>query len=153
MDKQGNVHFSDQPQEGAVKLDIPDAKPPSPEQKAAPTSEQAKPLSTTSSGPRAYKSIAIVQPENDATIRNTDGIVAVAVDLHPAIVKGDRVQLLYDGKKMGDPQATTTFSLSGVLRGSHTVSVQIVDGSGKEIGHSNTITINMMPPRVNMIKK
>ena len=145
-DKQGNVHFTDQPRDGAEKVNIPEAQTftPPPIQKPQPTSQDK------TVAPRSYKSITINQPENDATIRNNQGLVAVSVSLDPALMKGDRVVLVYDGQKVGEPQATTSFSLDGVYRGTHTVSVQIVDSAGKVIGESSEVTFHMHRPRVGM---
>ena len=146
-DKQGNVHYSDKPHPGAKRIKLPPSSTytPRPLPKQQPGQQQAGAL-------RSYKSITVIQPENEATIRNNQGLVSVAVSLEPALMTGDSVVLLYDGKPVGEPQRTTAFTIDGVYRGTHTVSAQVVDGKGKVIGESNTVTFHMHRPRVGQAK-
>lgn len=93
-DSQGNVHFSDTPHPGAQVINIPEPQSFSPQQRpaAAPRSMTPEPEKTR----HAYTRIAIVQPENGATIRNNQGFVVVTVQVDPELHRGDMLQLLYD---------------------------------------------------------
>ncbi len=148
-DSTGNVHFSDKPHPGAEEIQLPKVQtystPSVPV--AAKTSEEI----TNVSGD-TYEKINIVQPEDQATIRNTEGYVSIIAELQPALKKGDKIQIIFDGSPLGEPQATTVIALRDINRGSHTLAVQAVSPKGKALITSDPITIFMMPPRTNMIK-
>lgn len=148
-DKQGNVHFSDQPHPGAERVKLPPTQTFSPP--ALPPEKNTS--QQNAAGERSYKSISVIQPENNATIRNNQGLVSVAVSIDPSLMKGDNVVLLFDGKAVGEPQPTTAFTLNGVERGTHSIAVQVIDSKAKVIGQSNDVTIHMHRPRVGQIAR
>lgn len=149
-DSQGNVHFSDTPRQGAVKLNLPETQsfsaptPASP----APIEEASQPEKGGKKSEHVYTKISIEQPQNQETIRNNQGSIVVSVQVIPNLMRGDRVQLLLDGTAIGEPQPALQFSLNGVFRGSHTLAVQIVDKGGNAISTSDSITIFMFRPTV-----
>lgn len=146
-DSSGEVHFSDTPRSGAEKVDLPEVQtyssPPIP---PAPVETS----STDESDQATYKKITIVQPQDQATIRNNEGSVAVAVQLEPGLKAGDKFQLIYDGTSLGQPQTTPVFTVKGIYRGSHTLSVQVLDSKNNVLITSQTITIFMHQSRVGM---
>lgn len=149
VDSQGKVHFSDTPHPGAKKLNIPDAQtysPPVPESSAL---EKQIPASLDAPKP-TYTKVAIAQPDNEATIRNNQGFIAVTVEVVPDLLPGDKVQLIFDGSPLGEPQTTLLFPLNGIYRGSHTLAVQVIDADGVAVETSESITVFMFRPRVGM---
>lgn len=147
-DNNGVVHFSDEPHPGAKQIVLPKTISSStPEQKK--TEQAALPENEALSF--EYTDVSISQPKDEETIRNAQGFVPVVVNISPELQKGDLVQLIYDGQPLGKPQSAYVFSLENVLRGSHTIAVQILDVEGKVIKISNPITIFMQPPRVGMV--
>ncbi|MDI1351158.1 MAG: DUF4124 domain-containing protein [bacterium] len=149
-DEQGVVHFSDHPHQGSEKIKIPEVQaysPPSPLKTEIPPIEPSSEKKDS-----AYQSITITQPLNESTIRNNDGYVAAAVQVLPDLIKGDNLQLLFDGAPMGEPQPNVLFQLNGIFRGKHTIAVKIVDEKGETIMTSDTITFYMFRPRVGMVK-
>lgn len=149
IDAQGNVHFSDVPHEGAEKVKINESQtysPPKPiNNNLSSTGDQQK-----EAKPRSYTKLVISQPENEATIRNNQGYLVVAVEIEPDLTPGDNLQLLYDGAPIGEPQPNPSFQLNGVYRGSHTIAVQVLDPSGQVLNTSDSITFFMHRPRVGM---
>ncbi|EHL32339.1 DUF4124 domain-containing protein [Legionella drancourtii] len=149
VDSQGNVHFSDTPHPGAEKLNIPDAQTYSP-----PVPQSTEPEKLTPANPDAYKptytKVAITQPDNEATIRNNQGSIAVTAEIEPDLFPGDKVQLIFDGSPLGEPQTNLLFQLSGIYRGSHTIAVQVIDADGGAVETSEPITVFMFRPRVGM---
>ncbi|KTD19446.1 DUF4124 domain-containing protein [Legionella israelensis] len=149
-DSQGNVHFSDKPHRGAEVIQVPEAQtyspPPVPE-----TEKQNKAVAEDDETARGYEKIEIIQPENQATIRNNQGLVNVSVELAPDLKPGDRIQLIYDGEKLGPPQNTPNFILNNVYRGAHTIAVQVENAEGQVLTTSEPITIYMHRPRVGMV--
>jgi len=146
-DSNGDVHFSDKPHPGAVEIELPKVQTYSAPK--VPVAEKS-PEPITKAPVEAYEKISIVQPENQLTIRNTEGYVSIIVELEPALQKGDKIQLIFDGAPLGKPQPTTVIALRDINRGSHTIAAQVVSPKGKVLNTSSTITIFMMPPRTNM---
>ncbi|KTD21269.1 DUF4124 domain-containing protein [Legionella londiniensis] len=147
-DSEGNVHFSDKPHPGAEKIDLPPVQTFSPPPTPPPAETMVNP--EVAAKTPDYE-IAISQPENDATIRNNQGSVSVALEIQPRLNPGDKVQIVFDGTPIGEPQTATVFQLSDINRGAHTLAAQIVGSDGKVISTSETITIYMHRPRVGMV--
>lgn len=151
VDSQGVVHFTDKPHDGAQEIKIPEAQtyvPPNNSENGKdekPNEEVEKPAEEIE-----YTSLEILQPENEATIRNNQGFMVVAVDVKPALSGDDKIQLLIDGQPIGKPQITLVFQISGIFRGAHKIAVQIVKPDGTVIKTSDTIEIFMQRPRVGM---
>ncbi|WP_298626936.1 DUF4124 domain-containing protein [uncultured Legionella sp.] len=153
-DSQGVVHFSDQPHPGAKQLNIPDSQgytPPASTAGGASSQEEQKTEHPSNDEPK-YSKIAIIQPLNDATIRNNQGYIIVAVEMEPALAEGDALQMVFDGAPLGEPQSNTLFQLNGIYRGTHTMAVQILNSDGDILLTSESITIHMHRPRVGMVK-
>lgn len=149
-DSQGVVHFSDTPHPGAEKIQIPETQTfspstPTPKQETTPANHN-----TMSGSEHSYTKVVIREPANQATIRNPQGYAVVSVAVEPQLSEGDKLQLLYDGSPLGDPQPNTVFELNGMYRGSHTIAIQVVNAEGKVLITSDTITIYMQQPRVGM---
>ena len=138
-DRYGNVHFSDKPHKGAKEVELP------PAQTFTPPKIPMKPLveQNETDTPRTYEKIVITQPEDQATVRNNQGYVAVSVLLEPALVEGDKLQLMYDGEPMGEPQTASVFALNNVYRGAHTLLIKVLNSKNKEIGQSQQVTFYM----------
>lgn len=145
-DGDGNVHFTDKPHPGAEKVELPEV-----QTFSSPPIPKLPPELTQKDKSKAvdYK-VSIVDPPDQVTIRNTMGYVPVNVQVEPALKSGDKLQLMFDGMPLGEPQATTVFALRDINRGSHTLSVQVVNEKGKDIAKSKEITIFMQQPRVGM---
>ena len=149
-DENGSVHFSDKSHPGAEQVEIPKVQTYS--SPKTPTPEKS---SDSISDPDTghYEKISIVQPEDQATIRNPQGYVSVILDLKPKLRDGDKVQVIFDGTPLAEPQAATVFALQDIKRGSHTLAAQVVDIKGNVLNTSDLVTFFMMPPRVGMVHK
>lgn len=148
-DSSGNIHFSDSPHPGAEQLKLPKIQTYS--APVVPASDktpdlQAEPEIT------GYEKINILQPQDQLTIRNTQGYVSIVTELDPMLKKGDKLQVIFDGSPVGKPQESSVIALRDINRGSHTIAIQALDKEGKVLITSDTITIFMMPPRVGMGK-
>lgn len=158
-DSQGNVHFSDTPHEGAEIVTVPDTQsfssPTSTDSQTPPKSgsngsEQSEQDDTVKLK-HTYTTIAIAQPSAGATIRNNEGFVVVTAQVEPDLLPGDKLQLLYDGTALGEPQANPVFEIKGMYRGKHSLSVQVIDAEGNVMNTSEPITIYVFRPRVGMV--
>lgn len=90
--------------------------------------------------------IDIVTPAGDETFRGAERVVPVAVMVTPQLQPGQKLIYLLDGTPASTPVADTSFALTGVERGAHTVSVTLVDESGNQLGASTAVTFHMKPP-------
>lgn len=154
-DSQGVVHFSDQPHPGAKQLNMPDTQsstPPASQSGSAPAQDEQK-TEQASSGEDKYRKLVIIQPINDATIRNNQGYIVVVVEMEPDLAGGDKLQMIFDGTPLGEPQSSTLFQLNGINRGTHTIAIQIIKPDGTTLLTSDVITIHLHRPRVGMVRR
>ncbi len=147
-DSSGVVHFSDKPHEGAVQVELPNVQPsslppPNPTGEA-PGAPLATPEATT-------YTVTISQPEDQATIRNNQGYVPVIVELEPKMATENKLQMIYDGSPLGEPQVAPVFALRDIPRGSHTIAVQLLNSAGEVISTSDSITFYLHRPMAGMV--
>ncbi len=148
-DSKGVTHYSDQPHQGSKEMQLPEP------QRFSPLPSVEEPaVKGDGSGPAAapykYQSVSIATPQREATIRNNDGSLDIAVDFAPGemLMPGHRIMAIIDGQTFGDLEVQPVFSLEGILRGSHSLSVRIEDKHGNILGESETITFHMHRWRV-----
>lgn len=150
-DSSGNVYFSDKPHPGAEQIQLPNTQTYSPPTKAEIPATTEPPPPDTADADQPYRSVTIVQPEDQATVRNNQGYLPIIVQLEPDLRKGDSIQLIFDGAPLGEPQITPLFALRDINRGSHTIAVKVLGTNGKELNTSETITVYMHQARVGMV--
>lgn len=135
VDGDGNVIFSDTPQEGAEAVELG-------ETTVVPAIEvprEPRPGQSGDGSQRAvaYESVSIASPANEETLRNLP-TVDVSVALSPPLQArfGHELQLIVDGQPFAEPGTQTTFSLPEVYRGSHTLQAVVLGPDGEEIARS-----------------
>jgi hypothetical protein len=140
-DSNGVVHYSDVPGPGAVKVDlaVTEAQP-----RPAVAAPAAGPSSSTAAKPAApatvtYTSLEIWQPEDQASYFDADTTVNVRLRSDPAIAADDSLLLYLDGKLVEGPRNALEYSLSGVERGAHSLTAQVLDIKGKEKIRSKSV--------------
>ncbi len=143
-DEQGNLHFSDFPDgQNAQVLSLPDVPPPPQVLNQAPVDWASSPfLDQSQAKANAKLTLTIASPQHDATIRNNAGDFSVSASLKGSLNEEQALQLLLDGKPYGSPQTTTSWRLTNIDRGTHTLTIQ-VQQSGKVIASSDTITVHL----------
>jgi len=127
IDAEGNRVFTDQPHRNAKKVDIA----PSNNMAVPPKKSPPKSASRTPPPLFVYQLLRILAPEPDATIRDVQGNLTVTVTNDPALQPGHTYRLLLDGAPYGAPGRSPVFSLSNIDRGTHQLSIEIVDQSGR----------------------
>ncbi len=136
IDKEGNRVFTDQPPRGnAQKLQLAptNAQPGAPNGVRMPPPLYASATPALPPGPPAYQLLRIIVPEPDATVRANDGALIVSATSDPALLPGHLYRLLLDGKPVGEPGRSPVFPLYNIDRGTHQLSVEIVDTLGRTI--------------------
>ncbi len=147
VDEHGNVVFTDvppredQPAEQVI-IETPNSF----------TSEEAIPETqawiveeegAAAEAPFSYRTLEIVSPQDDEPVRANDGNVTVVTNISPDLQPGHVMRLLMDGSVAQEgPQ--TSFHLTNVDRGTHTLSLEIVDQDGTVLKRSPTRTFHLL---------
>lgn len=142
VDEHGNVTFSDQPSKNAERVKLP----PVPTYSAPPAPPITAGAPEQSDPDDIYKSMRITSPENDAAVRENSGNLTVSLALQPGLsnAQGHRIQVYLNGSPVGEPGATTNFSLTNLDRGTHTLNAAVLDGKGRTLIESDIVTFHMM---------
>jgi len=139
VDKQGVVHYSDVPQDGAETVVLqPPATFSSPRQAATPSGSR-QPVADDE--PDGYEGLTIVSPGAEETIWNTAGVIKVAVSPTPALLEGHSVNIYLNGQLIADKSPTSlSTELNEVPRGEHTVTAEILDATGRVLMSAQPVT-------------
>lgn len=90
--------------------------------------------------------LSINSPTPDETLRDAARSVTVSVSILPALVGGYGLNYKLDGQTQNNqPLAQTSYALEGIERGSHEISVDLVDADGKVVT-SSSVTVHSKPP-------
>ena len=142
VDEEGNVTFSDQPAEDAERIEIgPTNTTPPPPADAFPP---PPPEPEVDSGP-LYE-LAITSPEDETIIPRGPGNFSVTASVAPSLQPPHKLQLMMDGAPREEPQTGTTWNLTNVFRGEHSIQVAVIDGEGTEVGISEPIRVFVFRP-------
>ena len=128
IDADGNRVFTDQPPSGqAQRIEM------------APSNSMGStpppPVSLTMEEPKApaYQLLRILIPEPDPTIIEPSGNLIVTATSEPVLQPEHNFRLIMDGQPIGNVGRSPVFSLENVDRGTHQISVEILDASGRII--------------------
>jgi len=144
VDVNGTIHYSDRPRPGATELQI-DTRVPT----GTPPPVARVPVSTASTEPAEefrYEDCSIVRPANDETLQNAYSM-SVGWQIRPGLRSGDRVTLALDGTLVaGVSPSGTSFTITPVDRGTHTLMVSILDANGRGLCQSAPVTVHVRQP-------
>ncbi|HEX8595216.1 MAG TPA: DUF4124 domain-containing protein [Pseudomonas sp.] len=148
-DAQGNRVFTDQPRKNAKRVEIL----PSNSTTGAPPKRTVQ---TSPAKPRAkamfrYDLLRIIVPEPDATVRSASGELIVSVTSDPALQPGHGYRLLVDGNPYAEAGRSPVFPLSNVDRGTHQLSVEIIDEAGRVLERTPNQPFHMQ--RISLAQK
>jgi len=90
-----------------------------------------------------YRILRIVQPSNNATVRSNEGKVPVQISLQPGLQTGHSIRLILDGQAVATPTNSTDVVLSGIERGTHQLTAQVVDQEGNVVGSMNAVVFTL----------
>ncbi len=138
-DAEGNIIFSDVQSEGAEKIEIQEVQTIN-----VPKVKGSKDRQTTKLSPEEtkYTRLEITSPENDVTIRSNEGIVDINVELTPELNEKHVLAFLMDGKEVGSGKSLQ-FSLTGLDRGTHTVTAVIKNQKNKVLKQSGKLVFHL----------
>lgn len=137
----GSIEFSDTPQAGAEAITL-DPLPTVRLLEGGGSALADSPLYSASMS--IYKEVRIGSPEHNATIPvGAAGSFDLSVIIKPQLAASHTIQLVVNGEPFGQPTQKTEFQFSNIDRGSHIISANIVDGSGKTLASTSDITVHV----------
>lgn len=137
----GTVEFSDTPTGGdaeRIEVETPTTydfrtTSPLPQSRTEPTQKE-----------QGYSNVSIISPAPDSTIRSNAGNLNVTGKVEPRLQRNHQVVLQSNGSTVGGPQKGLSFSLNNLDRGTHTLTLSVVDEKGKTLMTSQATTINIL---------
>lgn len=153
VDENGVTHYSDQPHENAAKVEV--REPQTYSSKRGPTSAAQPQQNPSDQSPppkqereSGYDSCSLAQPTPDQVFLATYS-VTVVVNAVPPLHPGDRVIVTLDGRPRTDlPGGGTTFTISPIDRGTHSVEATIQDQNGTAVCQTGASTFHVRQPSV-----
>lgn len=130
VDDNGIVHYSDRPQPGAVRFELPRSTVSSNRVVRTPARPSIPAAESEAEEPeQGYESLTITSPGAEETLWNIASILNVSLNLQPRLQSGHQVRVYFDG----EPRlvAGTSFALEEVFRGVHNLQVEVVDAAGQ----------------------
>ena len=147
VDEQGNVTFSDQPSQGAEVIKVDPV-----QTFSAPTSNTPEELAPEKkiATAESYTSIKMLKPQPDETLWNNPGNMTVDIELIPPLRAGDKIIVKLDGNPIQESTKNTTFQLTNIERGEHTVSAEVLDANGNSLLSTPATTFFLHQASTNM---
>ncbi|MFK3798429.1 DUF4124 domain-containing protein [Pseudomonas sp. NPDC088444] len=141
IDADGNRVFTDQPHKNAKKVPIA----PSNEIRSTPK----KPVQASSTKPKPgplfhYSLLRILAPEPDSAIRDIQGNLIVTVTNEPELQPRHTYRLLLDNKVYAEGGRSPVFPMTNIDRGTHQLSIEIVDEFGRVAERTPNQPFHMM---------
>ena len=139
-DENGVVHYSDQPHQGAEKIQVAKAQsykaPPAPAPRiTAHSNQQAAAV--------RYDRVQITSPQDGDVLVNTGGRVPVSIDVEPALAPGHQLWLTLDGQRIDGLGTGSDATLSDLDRGTHTLQLQIMDADGAVLASADPVNFTV----------
>ncbi|HLW73471.1 MAG TPA: DUF4124 domain-containing protein [Gammaproteobacteria bacterium] len=134
VDEKGNVHYSDTPHPGAVKVQLPHA-----QTYAPPTNAVTPPVVNAQNAPaaEAYSQLQITAPTDQQMFWNVES-VTVSVALEPGLQSGDSLTISVDGQSKSGTALSQTFQDLG--RGEHSAAASVTNGDGAKVIAATPVT-------------
>ena len=150
VDEDGNPVFTDQPTEGAEKIELKeiqtiDRQPVGLEAGGEPQTVEVDSTDEAGSDELAgYTGLSITSPEDNESIRDNAGNVTVNVAISPDLNQsaGHQLVVILDGTELMKT-TSTSINTSNLDRGTHSISVAVIDRDGKEILRSSAVTFHL----------
>ena len=140
--EQGVLVFSDSPKPGAEEVEVPEPN----------TIKSSIDTSILDINPKIIDNnyqVEIIQPENNATIRDNTGSAYVSGRIKPVFKRGLKIQLYLDNEPYDKPQTHSMFVLRNIDRGEHQIKMALINDKGKVIATSPPVTFYMHRISVN----
>ena len=136
----GSISYSDEAQEDAEVMMV-EPVPTVPAFKAPPR-EASNEVAEEPKPKNFYASVTITSPTHDSAFNSGSGTVDIQFRTNPSLIRGHRFKIFLDSQIVGE-QTENSLTLTNVDRGTHQVSVHIVDQAGSVLkSATNTFTLH-----------
>ena len=151
VDEDGVVHYGDRPPADAETpteaIVLPEAnvttvrsyERPTPKSPSAGDADQT-------AGAFRYESLEVASPAAEETLWNIAGTLEVTLSVTPAIRRGHKVRVYFDGEEQ--IEIGTRFSIDEVWRGVHNIQAEVIDAQGRSMIRSRTNRFYVQQNRV-----
>ena len=142
----GEVVYSDTRTAGAEAMKLPALPTYTPPPVTQPIAGAAESVEKT-----AYEDLVFVKPEDDATVRNNQGIINIELKLTPALrsKRGHRIQFYLDGEAYGEPVSSIRTTMSNVDRGEHSLTASVLDTNGESLISTAPVIVHLHRETIN----
>jgi len=150
-DHEGNTAFGDNPPEGVdarpVHVQPPTTVPALPD--AREILQRGQDSGETDTTTQPYERLRIASPGDDEAVRANNGNFTVSVEIAPELrrERGHRLRLMLDGSAHSTSESPR-FALENIDRGTHRLSVQVVDNSDSVLQESVTVEFHLLRHRI-----
>ena len=136
----GEIVYSDTRTQGAETMKMPALSTYNPPPVTPSTTSKAASVKTA-----VYKDFVFLTPEDDATIRNNQGIINVELKLTPALrsKRNHRVQFYLDGEAYGEPVSSIRTVMNEVERGLHTLTASVLDANNDDLISADPVVVHL----------
>ena len=148
VDENGNIHYSDEPHQGAEEIEIKEV--PTVKMKT-PELNLPKIIDPLDAGDKAavridyYQTMALSEPSDDGVIRNNAGVITLTASLNPSLQEGHQIRFFLDGKPVSsdDPKALSA-TVEKAEFGEHSANFIVLDDKGNQLQASETIRFHLL---------
>jgi len=148
-DAQGNVVFTDTPPANATpaaRIEIRPTNTARPPEVLTPPA----PVDTLEAEAAVVSyTVTITEPVNETSFPMGPGNFSVSAEVSPTLNTAESLQLFIDGTPQSEPQQALTWDLTNVFRGSHDLTVGVIDGSGETVALSEPVRVFVHRPSTN----
>lgn len=138
VDENGNPVFTDQPSDDAEKIELQEIT-------TIPALQDYPPPSggvNDQGAGEVYRELSLTSPQPEQTYFRGEGPLPVTIRLEPRLRSGDTVAVFMDGEEILKGRATT-YTLPELDRGTHELSVAVMDAHGNILKTSESVTFYM----------
>jgi len=145
IDKNGKVHFSDQPSAGSEEINIEEVTTIKMEKTKVDIGAMVED-NESRRDPNAeyYDFIGFENLTNDGVVRNNGGTVTLTAKFAPVLSKSHYIKFFIDGKQVGENQKELTIIAKEIEYGPHTTFFEVVSQRGVLVQRSETISFNLL---------
>jgi len=131
VDADGVLHYSDRPEPGAERVELPEYRRPAPPPAARRPGAAAGENAASQPAPAAfrYQNLSVASPAPEETLWNIGGVLNVSLALTPPLQEGHQVRVYFDGSPR--TVSGTSFQIDEVWRGVHNIQAEVIDSAGK----------------------
>jgi hypothetical protein len=143
-DESGIVRYSDTPVPGAERVVLATAPPATGSGPAAVARLSAPPVPVKFS----YAECTVRAPGNDQVF-NAVTMITASLQIKPALLQDHSIRVMFDGDPYPAwPARMLTFKLENLVRGTHTIAVQVVDAQKKIVCDGPSVAFHVRQPSV-----